>query len=59
MRVVEQKSLTKGKAALLLILSAVGAFVSAKALDGWQMYMGFAIVAVGVFTGFLLWNRKS
>jgi NADH:ubiquinone oxidoreductase subunit 2 (subunit N) len=57
-RVVEQKRLTKGKAALLLILSALGAVVSAKALHGWHIYLGFAIVGVGLFIGFIRWNRK-
>jgi hypothetical protein len=57
-RVVEQKRLTKGRAALLLILSAAGAVVSVKALHGWHVYLGFAIVAVGLFFGFILWNRK-
>lgn len=58
-RVVEQKKLTAGKSALLLVLSAVGAFISAKVLHGWQMYLGFAIVGVAVFIGFLAWNRES
>ena len=58
-RVVEQKKLTKGRAALLLILSAAGAIVSAKMLHGWHIYLGFAIVGVGVFIGFLRWNRKN
>lgn len=58
-RVVEQKQLTKGKAALLLILSAVGAVASVKVLHGWQVYLGFAVVAVGLFIGFILWNRKD
>lgn len=57
-RVVEQKRLTKGKAALLLVLSALGAVVSAKVLHGWYVYFGFAIVAIGLFIGFILWNRK-
>ena len=57
-RVVEQKRLTRGKAALLLVLSALGAFVSATVLHGWYVYLGFAIVAIGLFTGFILWNRK-
>ena len=57
-RVVEQKQLTKGKAALLLILSAVGAIVSATQLHGWHVYVGFAIVGIGLFIGFILWNRK-
>jgi NADH:ubiquinone oxidoreductase subunit 2 (subunit N) len=57
-RVVEQKRLTKGKAALLLILSALGAVVSAKALHGWHIYLGLAIVGVGLFIGFIRWNRK-
>lgn len=58
-RVVEQKKLTKGKAALLLILSALGAIVSATVLHGWYVYLGFAIVGVGILIGFLLWNRKD
>jgi hypothetical protein len=57
--VVEQKKLTKGKAALLLILSAAGAVASAKALHGWYVYLGFAIVGVAVLIGFLLLNRES
>jgi NADH:ubiquinone oxidoreductase subunit 2 (subunit N) len=57
-RVVEQKRLTKGKAALLLILSALGAVMSAKALHGWHIYLGLAIVGVGLFIGFIRWNRK-
>jgi hypothetical protein len=57
-RVVEQKQLTKGKAALLLMLSALGAIVSATMLHGWHIYLGFAIVGVGVFVGFIRWNRK-
>jgi hypothetical protein len=56
--VVEQKRLTKGKAALLLILSALGAVVSAKVLNGWHVYLGLAIVGVALFIGFLRWNRK-
>ncbi|HEV1995332.1 MAG TPA: hypothetical protein VGR03_13465 [Candidatus Acidoferrum sp.] len=55
---VEQKQLTKGKAALLLMLSAVGAIVSATQLHGWHIYLGFALVGIGVFIGFIRWNRK-
>jgi hypothetical protein len=57
-RVVEQKRLTKGKAALLLILSAVGAVVSATQLHGWHVYAGFAVVGAVLFIGFIRWNRK-
>jgi hypothetical protein len=57
-RVVEQMRLTKGKAALLLILSAAGAVVSAKMLHGWHVYLGFAIVAIALFIGFIRWNHK-
>jgi 4-hydroxybenzoate polyprenyltransferase len=57
-RVVEQKQLTKGKAALLLILSAAGAIVSATMLHGWHIYLGFAIVGIGLFIGFIRWNRN-
>jgi hypothetical protein len=57
-RVVEQKRLTKGKAALLLILSALGAIVSAKVLHGWHVYLGFATVGIAILVGFVLWNRK-
>jgi hypothetical protein len=58
-RVVQQKRLTKGKAALLLILSAGGAIVSAKWLHGWHVYLGLAITGVVLFIGFLLWNREN
>jgi hypothetical protein len=57
-RVVEQKRLTKGRAALLLVLSALGAVVSATVLHGWYVYLGFGIVAIGLFIGFTRWNRK-
>lgn len=57
-RVVEQQQLTKGKAALLLVLSAVAAFVAVKLLHGWQVYLVLAIVGVVLFVGFLRWNRK-
>ena len=55
---VEQKRLTKGKSALLLILSALGAIVSATLLHGWHVYLGFAIVGIGLFIEFIRWNRK-
>jgi UDP-N-acetylmuramyl pentapeptide phosphotransferase/UDP-N-acetylglucosamine-1-phosphate transferase len=58
-RVAEQKKLTTGKAALLLVLSALGAIASATLLHGWYVYVGFAIVGVGILIGFLRWNRKS
>ena len=58
-RVVEQKKITKGKAALLLALSALGAVVSATELHGWHVYLGFAIVGTGLLIGFLLWNRND
>jgi hypothetical protein len=58
-RVVEQNKLTKGKAALLLTLSALGAIVSAKELSGWHVYLGFAIIAVALLVVFLFWNQKS
>ena len=57
-RVVEQKRLTRGRAALLLVLSALGAVVSATVLHGWYVYLGFAIVAIVLFVGFIRWNRK-
>jgi hypothetical protein len=57
--VVEQRKLTKGKAALLLVLSALGAIVSATELHGWHVYVGFAIVGVVLLAWFLIWNRKS
>jgi 4-hydroxybenzoate polyprenyltransferase len=58
-RVVEQKRLTTGKAALLLILSALGAIVSAKLLHGWHIYVGFAVVGIVLFIGFTRWNSKD
>ncbi len=56
---VEQKRLTKGTAALLLILSALGAIVSATRLHGWHIYFGFAIVGIILFIAFIRWNRNS
>jgi UDP-N-acetylmuramyl pentapeptide phosphotransferase/UDP-N-acetylglucosamine-1-phosphate transferase len=58
-RVVELKKLTKGKAALLLVLSAIGAIASATLLHGSHVYLGFAIVGAGILIGFLIWNRKA
>jgi 4-hydroxybenzoate polyprenyltransferase len=58
-RVVEQKRLTRGKAALLLILSALGAIVSAKLLNGWHVYVGFAVVGIALFIGFFRWSRRD
>jgi hypothetical protein len=57
--VVEQKELTKGKAALLLVLSALIAAVSATLLHGWHMYGGLAIAGVAIFFAFTRWNRKN
>jgi hypothetical protein len=57
--VAEQKKLTTGKAALLLVLSALGAIASATLLHGWYVYVGFVIVGIGIFIGFRRWNRKS
>jgi hypothetical protein len=57
-RVDKRKQLTKGKAALLVVVSAGGAVVSALALHGWHVYVGLAFVGVGVFIGFMRWNRK-
>ena len=55
---VEQKKLTKGKSALLLVLSALGAIASATLLHGWHVYLGFAIVGFALFIAFIRWNRK-
>jgi len=57
-RVVEQKELTKGKAALLMVISALIAIVSATQLRGWHVYAGLAIAAVVIFVAFTRWNRR-
>ncbi|HYS22412.1 MAG TPA: hypothetical protein VER56_00635 [Candidatus Eisenbacteria bacterium] len=57
-RVAEQRQLTKGKAALLLVLSAAGAIASATLLHGWHIYLGFAVVGIVLFIGFIRWNRR-
>ena len=54
----EQRRLTKGKAALLLVLSAAGAIASATLLHGWHIYLGFAVVGIVLFIGFISWNRR-
>jgi len=56
--VVELRKPTKGRAALLLGLTAAGAIVSATELQGWHIYLGFEVVGVGLLIGFILWNRK-
>ena len=58
-RVVEQKRLTKGKAALLLVLSALGAIASATLLPGWHVYLGFAFVGIALLIAFIRWNRRG
>jgi 4-hydroxybenzoate polyprenyltransferase len=58
-RVVEQKELTKGKAALLLVISALIAIVSAMKLQGWLMYVGLGVAAVVIFFAFIRWNRRD
>ena len=55
---VEQKELTKGKAALLVVVSALIAIVSALGLHGWQVYVGLGVAAVAIFFAFTRWNRK-
>jgi len=57
--VAEQRQLTKGKAALLLVLSAAGAIASATLLHGWHIYLGFAVVGIVLFIGFIRWNRRQ
>jgi hypothetical protein len=57
--VVEQKELTKGKAALLLVLSALMAVASATLLHGWKVYVGLAFAGAAIFFAFIRWNRKS
>ena len=56
---VEQKKLTKGKAALLVVISALIAIASATQLHGWQVYVGLGIAGAALFFAFLRWNRKD
>jgi hypothetical protein len=57
--VAEQKELTKGKAALLVVVSALIAVVSVLELHGWQVYAGLGIAGVAIFFAFTRWNRKA
>jgi hypothetical protein len=54
----KQKPLTKGKAAFLVVLSALGAVFSVLELHGWHVYLGLALVGLMIVIGFLRWNRK-
>jgi O-antigen ligase len=54
----KQKPLTKGKAAFLLVVSALGAMFSVLVLHGWYVYLGLAGVGAVIVIGFLQWNRK-
>lgn len=56
---VEQQELTKGRAALVLLLSAAVAAVSATMLHGWHVYVGLAIAGVAAFFAFLRCNRSA
>ena len=56
---VEQKELTKGKAALLVVVSALIAIVSVTELSGWRVYAGLAIAAAAIFFVFIRWNRRD
>jgi hypothetical protein len=56
--VEEQKQPTKGQAALMFALSALGAVFSVLELHGWHMCMGCVLVGVGIIVGFIRWNRK-
>ena len=55
---VEQRELTKGKAALLVAVSALIAIVSVMELPGWHAYIGLVVAAVAIFFVFTRWNRK-
>jgi len=57
--VVEQRELTKGKAALLVVVSALIAIVSVTVLSGWRVYVGLGIAAAAVFFVFIRWNRRD
>jgi len=57
--VVEQKELTKGKAALLVVVSALIAVVSVTVLSGWSVYVGLGIAAAAIFFVFTRWNRRD
>jgi hypothetical protein len=52
------KQLTKGKAAFLVVVSALGAILSVLELHGWHVYVGLAAVGIAVFIGFMRWNRR-
>jgi predicted dinucleotide-utilizing enzyme len=56
--VVEQNKLTKGKAALVMGVSALAALVSATKLHGWHLYVGLGAIGAAIFAGFVRWNRK-
>ena len=40
------------------MVSALGTILSVLELHGWHVYVGLALVGVGVFIGFMRWNRK-
>jgi len=56
--VVEQKKLTKGRAALLLILSALGAIASATMLHGWHVIWGSPLLELVFSLGSSSGNRE-
>ncbi len=55
---VDKREMSKGKAALLIFLSGLAAVFSSLELHGWHVYLGLAIVGVGLTIGFARWARK-
>lgn len=56
---MQKREISKGKAALLILLSGLAAVVSALELHGWHVYLGLALVGVGLTIGFIRWSHEE
>jgi hypothetical protein len=56
---VHKREISKGKAALLILLSGTAAVVSALELHGWHVYLALALVGLGLAIGFVRWSRNT
>ena len=56
---MHKREMSKGKAALLILLSGTAAVVSALQPHGWHVYLALALVGIGLTMGFIRWSRNT
>lgn len=56
---MQKREMTKPRAVFLILLSGLTAVVSALELHGWHVFLGLALVGVGLAIGFIRWSREE